>query len=180
MNEWQPVVHCTEARKFWFRLEPRFNFDHSEIAPLSIRLFERGEVSRNSGRCKWTLCRLSVAFALLLTRCIWRTESFRVEQPPARNHPMALIPAMFGVQAGPGNSALYCVAMQDEDTERLALRLVPCSCGTTFSVAEDYDRQGTHLRSFLVCPNCGKRHDPKNRLLRIGYERAGYWKVDDC
>src|SRR5436305_120517 len=99
--------------KFWFRLEPRFDFDHSEIAPLSIRLFERGEVSRNSGRCKWTLCRLSVAFALLLTRCIWRTESFRVEQPPARNHPMALIPAMFGVQAGPGNSALYCVAMQD-------------------------------------------------------------------
>src|SRR5436853_180795 len=92
MSEWQPVLHCTEARKFWFRLEPRFDFDHSEIAPLSIRLFESGEVSRNSGRCKWTLCRLSAAFALLLTRCIWRTESFRVEQPPARNHPHGFNP----------------------------------------------------------------------------------------
>ena len=105
----------------------------------------------------------------------------RVEQSrPETNFPICFNPGDVWVQAEPGNSALYCVAMQDEDTERLALRLVPCSCGTTFSVAEDYDRQGTHLRSFLVCPNCGKRHDPKNRLLRIGYERAGYWKVDDC
>jgi hypothetical protein len=129
-----------------------------------------------SGRC--------VDYQWLLLCC--SPDAYGARNPSAWNNhrpetiPMALIPAMFGVQAGPGNSALYCVAMQDEDTERLALRLVPCSCGTTFSVAEDYDRQGTHLRSFLVCPNCGKRHDPKNRLLRIGYERAGYWKVDDC
>ena len=105
----------------------------------------------------------------------------RVEQSrPETNFPIGFNPGDVWVQAEPGNSALYSFPMQDEDTERLALRLVPCSCGTTFSVAEDYDRQGTHLRSFLVCPNCGKRHDPKNRLLRIGYERAGYWKVDDC
>jgi hypothetical protein len=99
---------------------------------------------------------------------------------PQTNLPIGFNPGDVWVQAEAGNSALYCADMQDEDTKRLALRLVPCSCGTTFSVAEDYDRQGTHLRSFLVCPNCGKRHDSKNRLLRIGYERAGYWKVDDC
>ena len=154
---------------------------HQKIAPLSIRLLKSGEVRRNSGTCKWTLYIIS-GFAVLLTGCIGSMEYVS----PWNNHgqkpssPLALILAMFGLQAEPGNSALYCVGMQDEDTERLALRLVPCSCGTTFSVAEDYDRRGTHLRSFLVCPNCGKRHDPKNRLLRIGYERAGYWKVDDC
>ncbi len=42
--------------------------------------------------------------------------------------------------------------------------LIPCSCGATFAVSEDYDRQGMHLRSFIPCPNCGKRHDPRNRL----------------
>lgn len=63
---------------------------------------------------------------------------------------------------------------------KLRMFLVPCSCGRTFAVSEDYDRQGTHFRRYLICPNCGKHHDPKNRLLQIGYQREGYWKVDDC
>jgi len=58
--------------------------------------------------------------------------------------------------------------------------LVPCSCGTSFAVSEQYDRQGTQWSRFLVCPSCGKRHDPKNRLLQLGYHREGYWGVDDC
>ena len=70
--------------------------------------------------------------------------------------------------------------MDHGEDKRLSMFLIPCSCGTTFAVAEDYDRKRTHLRSFLVCPNCGKRHDPKNRLLRMGYERGRYWKVKDC
>jgi hydrogenase maturation factor HypF (carbamoyltransferase family) len=56
--------------------------------------------------------------------------------------------------------------------------LIPCSCGVTFAVSDDYDRKGTHLRSYLICPGCGKRHDPKNRVRQLGYERSGYWKVD--
>ena len=58
--------------------------------------------------------------------------------------------------------------------------VVPCSCGTTFTVAENYDRQGTAWSRYLKCPNCEKRHDPKNRLLQLGYQRGGYWKVDEC
>ncbi len=58
--------------------------------------------------------------------------------------------------------------------------LVPCSCGASFAVSEEYDRQGTQWSRFLVCPNCGKRHDPKNRLLQLGYHREGYWGVDGC
>ncbi|HWZ83893.1 MAG TPA: hypothetical protein VNW47_14775 [Terriglobales bacterium] len=58
--------------------------------------------------------------------------------------------------------------------------LIPCSCGTTFAIAEDFDRQGTHIRSFLPCPNCGKRHDPKNRVLRMDYNRERFWNVDGC
>jgi hypothetical protein len=45
--------------------------------------------------------------------------------------------------------------------------LIPCSCGASFAVSEDYDRKGMHLRSFIPCPNCGKRHDPRNRLLTL-------------
>jgi hypothetical protein len=41
--------------------------------------------------------------------------------------------------------------------------LVPCSCGITFAVAENYDHQ-----------------DPKNRLLQMGFHPEGYWKVDEC
>jgi hydrogenase maturation factor HypF (carbamoyltransferase family) len=58
--------------------------------------------------------------------------------------------------------------------------LVPCSCGSTFAVAEDYDHQGTAWSRYMVCPGCGKRHDPKNRLLQMGFHREGYWKVDEC
>lgn len=56
----------------------------------------------------------------------------------------------------------------------------PCSCGTTFSVAENYDSIGTTWSRYLTCPQCGKRHDPKNRLLELGYQSGGYWKVDKC
>jgi len=62
----------------------------------------------------------------------------------------------------------------------LRMFLVPCSCGTTFAVAENYDHQGTAWSRYLPCPNCGKRHDPKNRLLQMGFHPEGYWKVDDC
>lgn len=67
-------------------------------------------------------------------------------------------------------------------TENAGLRmfLVPCSCGTTFAVAADYDRQRTAWSRYLVCPGCGKRHDPKNRLLQMGFHSEGYWKVDAC
>src|ERR1700728_2609950 len=60
--------------------------------------------------------------------------------------------------------------------EAIRMFLVPCSCGTTFAVAENYDRQGTAWSRYLVCPGCGKRHDPKNRLLQMGYHRDGFWK----
>ena len=62
----------------------------------------------------------------------------------------------------------------------LRMFLVPCSCGTTFAVAENYDHQGTAWSRYLKCPGCGKRHDPKNRLLQMGFHPEGYWKVDDC
>lgn len=61
----------------------------------------------------------------------------------------------------------------------LRMYLVPCSCGASFAVSEDYDRRGTNWSRYLVCPNCGKRHDPRNRLLELGYAE-GYWKVDKC
>src|ERR1700730_5886683 len=62
----------------------------------------------------------------------------------------------------------------------LKMYLVPCSCGTTFAVSEHYDRQGTAWSRYLKCPSCGKRHDPKNRLLQLAYQRQGYWEVDGC
>jgi hydrogenase maturation factor HypF (carbamoyltransferase family) len=58
--------------------------------------------------------------------------------------------------------------------------LVPCSCGIAFSVAENYDRQGTAWSRYLICRKCGKRHDPKNRLVRVGYRRDKYWTVEEC
>lgn len=61
----------------------------------------------------------------------------------------------------------------------LRMFLVPCSCGMTFAVAENYD-QGTAWSRYLICPRCGKRHDPKNRLLQMGFHPEGYWKVDEC
>ena len=68
----------------------------------------------------------------------------------------------------------------DEASGLLRMYLVPCSCGAIFAVAENYDRQGTQWSRYLECPNCGKRHDPKNRLLQLGYRREGFWGVDDC
>ncbi|MFZ0758451.1 MAG: hypothetical protein WAM69_00765 [Candidatus Sulfotelmatobacter sp.] len=62
----------------------------------------------------------------------------------------------------------------------LRMFLIPCSCGTAFAVAETYDHQGTAWSRYLICPNCGKCHDPRNRLLQMGYHREGYWKVDGC
>ena len=67
-----------------------------------------------------------------------------------------------------------------ERSEEFQMLLIPCSCGTSFAVAPDYDHKGVHLRSFLPCPNCGKRHDPRNRLLRLGYHQERFWTVDDC
>jgi hydrogenase maturation factor HypF (carbamoyltransferase family) len=68
----------------------------------------------------------------------------------------------------------------DVNDTPLRMYMVPCSCGTTFAVAESYDRHGTQWSRYMVCPNCGKRHDPKNRLLQLGYRREGYWGVDGC
>ena len=70
----------------------------------------------------------------------------------------------------------------EESASKAPLRMfmVPCSCGTTFAVAKNYDSQGTPWSRYLICPNCGKRHDPKNRLLQVGYHSEGYWKVDQC
>ena len=62
----------------------------------------------------------------------------------------------------------------------LRMFLVPCSCGTTFTVAPGFDRKGSDWGRFLRCPQCGKRHDPRNRLLNLDYQREGYWKVDSC
>ena len=69
---------------------------------------------------------------------------------------------------------------QEARRESIRMFLVPCSCGTTFAVSERYDRHGAQWSRFLVCPGCGKRHDPKNRLLQMGYRREGFWGVDEC
>jgi DNA-directed RNA polymerase subunit RPC12/RpoP len=60
----------------------------------------------------------------------------------------------------------------------IRMYLVPCSCGTTFSIAEGYDRSGTSLTRYLTCPNCGKRHDPKNRVIELCYSTEGYWRAE--
>jgi hypothetical protein len=60
------------------------------------------------------------------------------------------------------------------------LYLMPCSCGTTFAASKNYNRQGTAWSHYLKCPHCGKRHDPKNRLLQLGFQPDGYWQVDVC
>lgn len=64
--------------------------------------------------------------------------------------------------------------------KQIRMFLVPCSCGTSFSVPANYDRKGTTWSRYLICPSCGKRHDPKHRLLELGYEEDGYWRVDKC
>jgi hypothetical protein len=71
-------------------------------------------------------------------------------------------------------------AKAPKSTALLRMFLVPCSCGTTFAVAENYDHQGTAWSRYLTCPGCGKKHDPKSRLLQMGFHPEGYWKVDEC
>ena len=67
------------------------------------------------------------------------------------------------------------------DTRKpLRMYLVPCSCGNSFAVSEEYDRRGSGWSRYLKCPHCGKRHDPKNRLLQLGYQNEGFWRVDLC
>ena len=51
--------------------------------------------------------------------------------------------------------------MSKADAKPLKMFVVPCSCGTTFAVAENYDRQGTAWGRYLKCPTCEKRHDPR-------------------
>jgi hypothetical protein len=63
---------------------------------------------------------------------------------------------------------------------QFTMHLLPCICGQTFAVSADYDRLGTTWSRYLICPNCGKRPDPKNRLLELRYQSDGYWKVDKC
>ena len=46
---------------------------------------------------------------------------------------------------------------KSENEAPLRMFLVPCSCGATFAVAENYDRQGTAWSRYLPCPHCGKR-----------------------
>ena len=75
-------------------------------------------------------------------------------------------------------------AQKPQEHKALRMFLVPCSCGRTFAVAQHYDRCGTAWSRYLICPQCGKRHDPKNRLLQMGYHgasgHAGFWQVDEC
>ena len=70
--------------------------------------------------------------------------------------------------------------MAEPQKPEFRVYMVPCSCGTTFSVARDYDQHGSQLGRYLICPACGKRHDPRNRLLELGYQEDGYWKVEKC
>ncbi len=66
------------------------------------------------------------------------------------------------------------------DPKDLKMFLVPCSCGTTFAAPRNYDHQGTAWSRYLKCPNCEKRHDPKNRLLELGYQQERFWRIDKC
>ncbi|MFZ0563384.1 MAG: hypothetical protein WAM43_17365 [Terriglobales bacterium] len=77
---------------------------------------------------------------------------------------------------------MHKVAPQHEpaDTKSFRMFLIPCSCGASFAVPEDYDRRGMHIRSFIPCPKCGKRHDPRNRLLKLDYQNERFWKVGGC
>jgi len=55
---------------------------------------------------------------------------------------------------------------REEQQKPSAHVLIPAAA-VRHCLAEDFDRQGTHIRSFIPCPNCGKRRDPKNRVLRL-------------
>ena len=68
----------------------------------------------------------------------------------------------------------------EQKPDAVRMYLIPCSCGTTFAVSPEYDHAGSRWNRYLPCPGCGKRHDPKNRLLEMGYRAEGYWTVDKC
>jgi hydrogenase maturation factor HypF (carbamoyltransferase family) len=70
--------------------------------------------------------------------------------------------------------------MVDIAKPRLRMYIVPCSCGKSFAVSEEFDRKGTSWSRYLICPQCGKQHDPKNRLLELGYQAEGFWNVEKC
>ena len=75
---------------------------------------------------------------------------------------------------------MKCEAINPAAGRRLRMYLVPCSCGASFAVPENYGAKGPGWNRYPVCPHCGKRHDPRNRLLELGYHAEGYWKVDSC
>ncbi|MGA2697674.1 MAG: hypothetical protein ABSE92_16555 [Terriglobales bacterium] len=45
---------------------------------------------------------------------------------------------------------------------------------------QDYDHNGTTYGPYLPCTTCGKRHDPKNRVLQLGYQAGKYCSVEAC
>ncbi len=51
-----------------------------------------------------------------------------------------------------------------------------CPAGHSFEKFYPTMNDSRHVK----CPTCGKRHDPKNRVLQLGYYRDGYWTVDEC
>jgi hydrogenase maturation factor HypF (carbamoyltransferase family) len=78
-------------------------------------------------------------------------------------------------------AAIHSSMLNDAvDKKKFRMFVIPCSCGNSFAVAEDYDRRGMHIRSFIPCPKCGKRHDPRNRLLTLDYQDERFWKVGGC
>jgi len=64
--------------------------------------------------------------------------------------------------------------------EPVRMLLIPCSCATTFAVADGFDHKGSSWSRYASCPACGKRHDPKNRALLIRYQRERFWQVEEC
>ena len=60
---------------------------------------------------------------------------------------------------------------------KLKMYLVPCSCGTTFAVSENYDRQGTPWSRYLKCPNWANRMIPRTAYYNsaISTEDTGRW-----
>lgn len=70
--------------------------------------------------------------------------------------------------------------MPENTSKSPVVYLIPCSCGTVFAVSPEYDQQGSAYSRFLRCPQCGKPHDPRNRLVHLGYHREGFWRVEEC
>ncbi len=57
---------------------------------------------------------------------------------------------------------------EDPPNKDIRMFLVPCSCGTTFAVTDDYDRKGTHIRSFLPCPTLWQAPRPQESIASNG------------